>query len=139
LGRKMKDSLNFQEMGERLKAIRKALNKTQRDMSLIGGFPLSAISEMESADIRPQPLYLFLLASDFHVNLNWVFTGTGAMFNPDFEIKWDFGQDTQRVFDIVYLLEKSPEIRYMIMIHFMDILRSKKTVVDSYLQSRKKK
>jgi len=135
----MKDSLNFQEIGERLKAVRKALKKTQTDMSKMSGFPLSAVSEMESGDLRPQPLYLVLLARDFYVNLNWVFTGTGAMFNPDFEIKWDFGQDTQRVFDMVYLLENSPEIRYMIMIHFMDIMESKKTVVDKYLKSRQKK
>jgi len=93
---------------------------------------------MESGKIRPQYIYLFLLARDFHVNLNWVFTGMGAMFNPDFEIKWDFGQDTQRVLDLVYLIENSPEVRYIMLANFIDLEKNQKHVIQRCLAKRRK-
>jgi transcriptional regulator with XRE-family HTH domain len=117
-----KVNLNLKEIGKRLKEARKALNKTQNDMSELCGIQHSVISEMENGLRKPYPLYLKLL-SELKVNLNWIFNGKGSMF-ADFEINWDFGKDNETIKELIYLLENAPLIRFEILRNFL-VLKSK--------------
>ena len=124
------------EIGKRLREARKSINYTQEKMGKLCGLPHSNISEMESGKRKIQPKYLFLLASKFKVNLNWIFTGEGAMFSH-FDLKWDFGQDNKIVKELIYLLENSPAFRYAILSQYIDLRESKKELVDGVLEKMK--
>ncbi len=126
-----KINFNLKEIGQRLKEARKAINKTQEEMGKLSGFPHSAISEMESGTRRTQPKYLMVLADVFKVNLNWIFTGKGAMV--DLEISMNFGKDNRLLKEILYLLDNVPSIRLQIFQQFLDLKASKKEIINGYL------
>ena len=127
-----KVTLNLKEIGKRLKEARKALDKTQKDMNKLCGIQHSVISEMENGLRKPYPLYSMLL-SELKVNLNWIFSGKGSMFD-DFEINWDFGKDNERVKELIYLLENSPLIRYEVLTNFLQIKRKHSQDIESILE-----
>ena len=132
-----KVTLNFKEIGKRLKEARKALDKTQSDMNKLCGIQHSVISEMENGLRKPYPLYLMLL-SELKVNLNWIFTGKGSMF-ADFEINWDFGKDNELVKQLIYLLENSPLIRFEVLNNFLKIKNKQRKAIESILEEMKTK
>jgi len=115
--------LNQVETGKRLNQVRKSLDRTLSQMSELSGFSISAIAEMENGKNNPNHDYLLLLAERFNLNLNWLFTGKGAMFLPDFEIKWDFGKDTPTAMKLVYMLENHDEFRFSALGFFSKFLK----------------
>ncbi|MCK4762113.1 MAG: helix-turn-helix transcriptional regulator [Candidatus Aminicenantes bacterium] len=112
---KKKVAINFDEIGRRLRQVRKSLDFTLKEMGEMSGFVVSAISEMELGKKRILSEYLNLLAGKFRVNLNWVFTGKGSMFLPGYELTWDFGKDNKEVAELLYLLENSSYFRHEIL------------------------
>ena len=126
-----KMNFDLKEIGQRLKEARKAVNQTQEGMGELSGFPHSAISEMESGTRRPQAKYLMILTDVFKVNLNWVFTGNGTMF--DLGINLDFGKDNQILKEMLYLLDNVPPIRLQIFQYFLELKHSKKELIKEYL------
>jgi len=131
----MKEKFEFdqKQVGNRLKKIRKSLDRTLNQMAEISRLSVSTIGEMETGKNKPNHDYLLLLANKFNINLNWVFTGKGAMVLPDFEIKWDFGQDTLLAQKLIYLLERSPEVRFSVLAFFARILETQKDSIENYL------
>ncbi len=107
-------------IGKRLKRVRNAKDLTLKEMSRISGISVSGLGEMETGVIKPNPKYLNLLAAEFNVNLNWIFTGKGSPFLPDFEIKYEFDQDSQRIMEMIYLMEHCPQVRYEMLKNFSE-------------------
>ncbi len=66
--------------GQRLKAIRKALNLSQVELAEKLGVNASAISQMETGRINPSLDTLMILAKNYKANLHWLITGSGQMF-----------------------------------------------------------
>lgn len=134
--KKIKFNLHLKDIGARLKSARKALNYTQKEMGRMCGVPSSTISEMESGVKKPHPAYLYLLSNEFNVNIHWILTGKGALFMPYFEFKWDFGQDSQRIMEMIYLMEQSPSVRYEMLAHFIKFLDSNKDMIKDLLPEK---
>jgi phage repressor protein C with HTH and peptisase S24 domain len=66
--------------GQRLKAVRKALDISQQVLAETLKVNASAISQMETNRIKPSLETLLLLAKNYKVNLHWLITGKGQMF-----------------------------------------------------------
>lgn len=66
--------------GQRLRAVRKALNLNQTEFSEALKINASSISQMETDRIKPSVETLLLLAKNFKINLHWLITGKGQMF-----------------------------------------------------------
>ena len=130
-----KVKLNLKEIGERLKKARKALDKTQNELSKLSGVAHSVISEMENGLRKPYPQYLMLL-SELKINLNWIFNGRGSMF-ADSDINWKFAEDNKIIKELIYLMENVPVLRYALLKEFME-LRSKYQIETDNLLSKKK-
>ena len=130
------EDFNRKEIGKRLKLVRRTIDYTQMELGKLCGLPHSNISEIESGKRKIQAQYLFLLASKFKVNLNWVFTGAGAMFSY-IDLKWDLGQDNEIVKELIYLLENSPSLRYTILTYFLELKEIKKDVIENVLSTMK--
>jgi transcriptional regulator with XRE-family HTH domain len=133
-----KKNLDVIEFGGKLKEIRKALNLSLKDMEAISGYSLSSLSEIERNITNPNPKYLLLLAEKFNVNLNWLFTGKGAMFSPGFELSWDFGKDTKTILKLFYLVENCDVFRYEILKYFLEYLDSNYDKIKQYLPDPQK-
>ncbi len=66
--------------GQRLRTVRKALNISQQELAESLKVNASAISQMETNRIKPSLETLMLLAKSYKVNLHWMITGKGQMF-----------------------------------------------------------
>lgn len=66
--------------GPRLKVLRKALGLSQVELGEALKINASAISQMETNRINPSLDTLLLLSKTFKVNLHWLLTGKGQMF-----------------------------------------------------------
>jgi len=113
--------LNLREVGERLKKTRKALDLTQQEIAKMSDIPTSTVSEMEKGIKKPHTFYLYLLSTQFYVNINWILTGKGAMFLPSFELKWDFGQDNPVVMEMIYLIENDVRVRHKVLSYYTEL------------------
>lgn len=66
--------------GQRLRKVRKALNLSQQELAVSLNVNASAISQMETDRIKPSLETLLILAKSYKVNLHWLITGMGQMF-----------------------------------------------------------
>ena len=68
-------------IGERLKMMRNALQLKQTEMAKAMELNPSAISQMESGRTKPSLETLAEIAKRYQVDLHWLITGQGQMFN----------------------------------------------------------
>ena len=72
--------------GENIKAVRKKLKLSQEEISTQIGITYRAYSSYERGDRNPSLEFMAALNKMYNVNLNYVITGEGEMFNaPKFE------------------------------------------------------
>ncbi len=75
--------------GERIRQLRKALRISQVELAEKLRINASAISQMESGRIRPSLDTMIQLNKLVGVNLHWLITGSGEMFDPDSAPKYN--------------------------------------------------
>ena len=78
-------------MVERIKAVRKALNLSQREFGEKMGVGRDVIGNIEYGRVPPKELFLKHLCQQYKVNPHWLETGDGEMFeaNPEETAKID--------------------------------------------------
>ncbi len=67
--------------GQRIRFVRKALNLSQHEFAATLKVNASAISQMETNRIKPSLETLLLMSKQHNVNLHWMITGKGDMFD----------------------------------------------------------
>ncbi len=129
MSKKYRDNLD--QIGTRLKQVRKSLHLTLNDMFKISGFSTSIISEVENGKKIPSSIYLYALSTELNVNINYVFTGQGEMFlaeEPRF--KRDFGRDQERIEELLHYLEHYDIARYEILSSFQRFKKDNQDLID---------
>jgi len=110
---------NFvKEIGPRIKRVRQTLDYSQERMATLFGVTRSSYCRYESGKAFPGPSGLEILASSFHVSLDWLVSGVGRMFTN--ENGRSAGRTTVRELkpdmrDMVCLMHKMPLIRFKIL------------------------
>ncbi|MDD2230511.1 MAG: S24 family peptidase [Candidatus Cloacimonetes bacterium] len=85
-------------IGLRIKELRKEKKLTQCDVSTLLGVTQSSISRYESCTGDPDSAFLASLSKSFpEVNLNWLLTGTGSMFQELIPVDAGILEDTIRL------------------------------------------
>lgn len=69
-------------MNERLKALRKSLNLTQKDFAEKIGIKRNTLAKYETGVISPSTAVVSLICRVFNVNEDWLRSGEGEMFLP---------------------------------------------------------
>ena len=72
-------------MNNRIKTLRKYLNKTQEEFGVLCGKSRRAIAAYEQGAATPDESFIQLLSLKFKVNINWLKTGKEEMFINDEE------------------------------------------------------
>lgn len=70
-------------MHNRIKAVRSALNLSQREFGERLGVSRDVISNLEYDRVHPKELLLRHICELYNVNEDWLKTGAGEMFNSD--------------------------------------------------------
>jgi len=72
--------LILNEIGKRLKALRKMLKLTQNEMAKILNTTIQTILRYEKGRVMPSLKFLSNLANIYNINANWLLTGKGEIF-----------------------------------------------------------
>lgn len=122
---KMSSNINFnvEQIGLRLREVRKKLGKTLEQMRDITGLSTGGISEMEKGLKKPSSVYMFALKRRFDININWVLTGVGTMFSPDIELDLDFGEDNKLIQELILCIKNVDIVRLDILSYFSKFKR----------------
>ncbi len=133
---KKPEGLKLKEVGARLRAARKALGLTIDGMYHKTGFSRSLISDAENGLKKPSSIYLFYLLDLFNVNINYIFKCEGSMFLPKIEIKGDFGADTEKVSELIKLMENLDLVRYEMLSHFIKFKTENRKVIEELIKEK---
>ena len=112
-------------LGQRVKEIRTTLKMSQKKMSEILGISHNYISDIERGNANPGPEFFFKLFRKLNIDLNYVFIGTGEMFNKEEEKtqkiqclqleEFDFTEDLENIEQVAWLMVNSTYFRNMIL------------------------
>lgn len=73
----------METIGERFKALRKALHITQVDLGTVIGLQGASIAKIEAGASRPTEAAVKLICQTYHVNYLWLTEGRGEMLEAE--------------------------------------------------------
>ena len=139
----MRKHENSLDIGDRLKGIRKKLKLHQKEMAAALQIAPSYLCEIEKGNGNPGPELFVRLASEFNVNMNYLFTGNGEMFSdaPLKIKKQEFGinEDIDTLEKINWLYEKSIVFRGMLISQVNKIMYQEREMIEHNLRKDKSK
>lgn len=102
---------HLKELGKRIKMVREELHINQREFAAKMEISGSLLSQVESGKKNPVYEFLYKLMKEYHVSLDWLFTGKGEMFlrrKPEDEPGEEkYIDDIVSIDDVVWYLEHS--------------------------------
>ena len=84
----MRRQVNFLEMGQRLKLVRKSLNLQQKEMAVELGIPASYLSEIESGKGNPGPEFFNKLACEYNISMDYLVLGP-FLLGKEVQKEWE--------------------------------------------------
>lgn len=133
-----KNRFDVEQIGKRLKDIRKKLDKTLEQMRDITGLSTGGISEMEQGLKKPSSVYMFALKKEFDININWILTGKGTMFTPDIELNLNFGEYNKLIQELILSVKNVDIARFDILGHFAKFKRNHPELIIEATEKEKK-
>lgn len=140
---KKRYSMDLDEMGGRLRAVREALKLTMEDMRNITGYSKSLISAAENGLKKPSVIYLYALFDKYDVNVHYIFNGEGPMFLDEPEIEKTeqtpekdkkSKQLTDNFHEMMELMEEVEMVRYAMLTYFIRYKTENKRIIDQLLE-----
>lgn len=104
-------------INERVKQLRKTLDLNQTEFGEKLGVSRSVIVNLELSKVNPKELFLNHLCSVFNVNIDWLFSGEGEMFNCETQVNKNLIEFTG-LFD-----ELTPELQDYVLKQVKDLLK----------------
>ncbi|RUM51170.1 MAG: hypothetical protein DSY47_00045 [Hydrogenothermus sp.] len=94
----------MENIGQRIKQLRKMLGLSQREFAEKIGKSLNAVQKWESGDRIPSEPALKLIAKEFNVNEEWLKTGEGEMFAgvPQLQTSMHFQKSFKEYFQVSF-------------------------------------
>lgn len=99
----------MEDISIRFKKIRKALNKSQIDISKDFGITQQAISNIESGNSFLSKEILTKLTLLYNISLDWLITGSGSMFKEGKQL--DIQKEVMKDSKIKELMKKNEELK----------------------------
>ncbi len=131
------------DIGQRINEVRKKLRLPQKEMAAALQIAPSYLCEIEKGNSNPGPELFVRLASEYNVNLNYLFMGKGDMFSDaPLKIKkqeFDINDDIDTLEKINWLMEKSVFFRGMMISQANKILYQEWEMIDHNLRKDKSK
>lgn len=107
--------MDFQQ---RLKAIIKVLNLSQRDFATRIGISGPAVTEILQGKYKPNYDFLVKLVTEFKINIYYLMFGEGEMFmgNKPFIADAKYSLSAEQLNKFFYYFERSPHVQMTLMI-----------------------
>jgi len=126
------------EIGKRIIEVRKNLHLKQKELAAALKIVPSYLCEIEKGNGNPGPELFVRLASEYNVNLNYLFIGSGDMFtDAPIKIKkqeFDINEDIDTPEKLFWLVEKSVFFRGLVISHANKLLYQEKDIIEHSLR-----
>jgi transcriptional regulator with XRE-family HTH domain len=135
---KVKYNINNLETGKRIRELRKKHKIKITELSRKTGISKAMISEIETGKHKPSPNLMFALIKLFNVNVNWLLTGEGDIYQKKGETaKKSVTEDefNDLYYDMLWHLENTPVVRYSVMGFFSEYMHKYKKLNKSEKKS----
>jgi transcriptional regulator with XRE-family HTH domain len=134
------------DLADRLKKIRLELNLKQKEIAAELKISKATYSEVEGGNYNPNFNLIENIVLKYNVNLYYLLFGEGEMFldaGQSFRArKPKYAVSKEEIDKLMWYLERSPVVQYLIMGHFRTILtREKDTIqkdIEDYNESQEK-
>lgn len=99
------------DIGQRVKAVRRALRYQQKDVAAALDMAAGYLSEIEAGKANPGPEFFVKFAREYNVNLNYIFLGIGDMLlGADRKMtirEFNFDEEVDSIEKLNWLMEHS--------------------------------
>ena len=123
----------IKDVGLRVKAVRDKLNLKQGAFAKKLSISQSFLSYIEKSQRKPSYELLLSLLSIFNVNLHWLVTGVGDMFNPDTNPEQQRKEQFSRLFPGV-----PPDQEVLELVKSLEVPIIRNALLEKYLLYRKR-
>ncbi len=106
--------------------VRKSLNLTQKKIADSVDLSTSYISELESGKQKSCSMLYHHLATAHHVNINFILTGRGGMFEEGLDFRNFDQKDKERIKAMLKMMNEKESVFYRVMGEFSEIKESAK-------------
>jgi transcriptional regulator with XRE-family HTH domain len=121
------------QVGSRLKAIRKALDLSQKEFAASLDISASYLSEIESGKTKPGFNFTVLVYEKYNVNPAWFLVEESDMFlggaGGGNAGDHDFGGQTEEVMEMINYMSQSPFVQSTVLSHFMKFLYENEDII----------
>jgi transcriptional regulator with XRE-family HTH domain len=140
---KTKNRESLIAIGQRIKALRKHLRISQRELAESFHMSCSYLSEIENGKGNPGPEFFLKLSDDYNVRIEYLFHGTGEMFygtqrTTDSE-EFDFNENVDTIGKVVWLMEHSPFFKNTILGFASKFLLDNERILKRSIEKNKKR
>ena len=101
---------NMENIGQRIKQLRKMLGLTQKEFAEKIGKSTISIAKWEAGDRTPDESTLKLIAKEFNIDEEWLKTGEGEMFAGVPDANFPNTQPLERLIESINKIEKVPSV-----------------------------
>ena len=137
----MKEQLK-QEIGTRMREVRKALGFTQEKMVENFDIGRANYSRIEKGEVFPNPSMLNILRTKFNVSLDWLITNNDSMFIPEtgerYKKEVDPSDYPDEIQDLLKHMKEIPMIKHAVLGYFLEYkIEHKKLIHESLMESKR--
>ncbi|MCP5107336.1 MAG: helix-turn-helix transcriptional regulator [bacterium] len=112
---------DLKAFSKRLIEVRKHLGYMQKDFAPLLEVSTSFLYQVEASRTKPGFHFIKKLVEKFDVNPKYLFTGKGKMLydmEPEQPPEKDYGPYSDRVHEMLLLIEKSPQVKMAVLEYF---------------------
>jgi transcriptional regulator with XRE-family HTH domain len=129
-------------IGNRLKALRRDLELSQREFAAIMDISASFLSEVESGKTKPGFNFILLLYEKFNISPSWFLVEEGEKFvgedSRNAVKDLDFGGQTDDVLEMLRYMSQSPFVQSTVLSSFMKFLYENEDIIKKDIAKNKK-
>ncbi len=133
---------NSVQIGNRLKALRRDLELSQKEFAAIMEISASFLSEVESGKTKPGFNFILLLYEKFNISPSWFLLEEGEKFVNDHSRnvfkELDFGGQTDDVMEMLKYMSLSPFVQSTVLSSFMKFLYENEDIIKKDMAKNKK-
>lgn len=127
-----------QNIGQRMRKIRKNLGFTQEKMVSFFDIGRANYSRIEKGEVWPGVKIFYTLRTRFNISLDWLVTNTGKMFYRERDKtgrqeKDDFGEYAEEIMELIAYIKKVPMVKHAMLSYFIEYKIKHKKMIQQFL------
>jgi len=133
----MKQELS-QEVGQRIRQMRKDLDIKQKDFAAVIGISVSYLADIESGRTGPGYLFFYQASKEYNINPVYLLLGEGPKFIEIGRRLGESGEYSTEVKELLWYINNSPLVKFELLSHFSRFRMENENIIERDIKRHKK-